>query len=543
MRLVSVRRAVPVGIATAVALALGAPGVASAKTSPPEPDVLPLCTGAQHIEGEGSTFQGPVQFIWTGVNSEKGNELTGTGFNHSTSSLSCPEGHAGKEPKAYYNQKGNLQRGSGSCLKTWGNKIKTFGEKLKSGTEEDAFPRVKEFPFCGTDEAPSEAVKEEFEAPEFMATDPEAGKGEEIESIPVAQGAETVIVHLPADCTAKSEIETSKKKKEKLGRLALDQEVVEGVYEGTIKTWGALVAAQGSDGKDELTCTGSGLTDTITPVVRADKSGTTHIFKEFLAQVRPGQWEAEEFNEVNGGADKGEKPCSSGNLGAGAKESWESTGEGCENQRWPKAAHVVFASETGNPGVIKEVNAKESSIGYADLAVAREKGFFSKKGLGGENKKEEKNKEFWAVVQNSEPGTSPVTFADPATKGDKEAVANSNCKSSVYVATKGEEFPPANTRLDWSKVKAENVSKTYVICGITYDLAARKYWYFLQKYGLSKTESQEVATTVHDYLQWVVNTKTGGGGKLIKDSDYEALPKEVQKRAEFGAEEIGNEKA
>jgi ABC-type phosphate transport system substrate-binding protein len=537
MRFVSLRRAVPLGMATAAALALGAPGVASAKkVPPPEPDVLEQCSGALKIEGEGSTFQGPAEFILTGVNSEKSNEPTGTGFNVSSNPFACSGSQGSKaKPEVYYNQTGSANRGSGSCLKTWGNGIKKFNEE-KSG---EFYPRVKKFPFCGTDEAPSQAVKEEFEGSEFMAAGGESGRGEAIESIPVAQGAVAVIVHLPKDCLATSEITTPKGKVLKLGRLALDQEVIEEIYRGTIKTWAQALSKQGTDGHDTLTCTEGGENDTIHPVVRADKSGTTHIFKEFLAQVYTGTWAAQEFKEVNGG----EKPCSSGELGAGAIVSWAQTGEGCENQRWPEAAKVLRPTETGNPGVIKEVNATESSVGYADLAVAQEKGFFSKKGVGGENKKGEQNKEFWTPVQNTEPGKTPVTFIDPSSKEDKEKSGNSNCKSTVYVSAKGEEFPPLSTRFDWSKVKGENVSKTYPICGLTYVLAARQYWYFLQKYGVSEAESQKIATAVHDYLVWAVNAKTGGGGKVLKNSDYEALPKNVQAEAEFGAEEIGSKVA
>ena len=73
------------------------------------------------------------------------------------------------------------------------------------------------------------------------------------------------------------------------------------------------------------------------------------------------------------------------------------------------------------------------------------------------------------------------------------------------------------------------MSKTYPICGLTYVLAARQYYYFLEKYGVSEAESKKIATTVHDYLQWR-RRQTGGGGKVLKNHDYEALPKASPKR-------------
>ncbi len=540
MRFVSMRRALPAGMAAAAVVALGVPGVASAKA--PKTDVLEQCSGAAKIESEGSTFQAPADFFWTGVDSDKSNEALKTGFNFSSYKLAC----AGKqgshaEPEVYYNQENGFNRGSGSCLKTWGNGVSTFGEN-KGG---EVYPRVKKFPICGTDEAPNEAVKKEFE--KFAGAgvegkyEYEPGKSQEgaaIESIPVAQGSEAIVVHLPKGCLATSEIVTSKGKKEKLGRLALDQDVVAGIYEGTIKTWAEALSTQGGDGNDTLTCKSGGENDTIRPVVREDKSGTTHIFKAFLEQVSKAKIPMEEFKEVKAeGVGTGEVPCTSGELGEGAEKTWENVAEGCENQRWPLEAKVLRPKEQGNPGVVKKVNETESSVGYADLAVAQEYKFFNP-GEGGEKSKGEQHEKFWAVVQNSKPGASPVTFEDPSTDGDTAKEGNSNCKESKYISAPGTTFPPSSTRLDWSKVKASNVSQTYPICGVTYILAARQYWYFLEKYGVSEEESKKIATTVHDFVQFVV--AKAGGGKVLKNHDYEALPSSVVKEALLGAEEIGS---
>ena len=540
MRLVSLRRAVSACAAATAAVALGAPGIASAAV--PKTDVLEQCSGAQKIESEGSTFQAPAEFLWTGVNSEKENEKLKTGFNFSTYKTGCNGSQGSKQkPEVFYNQENGFNRGSGSCLKTYGNGVTTFGEE-KGG---EIYPRVKKFPFCGTDEAPSQTVKEEFEklAGAGLEGEHEGQKGAGIESLPVAQGAEAMIIHLPKDCLAKSEptefAGTLKEKVVKLGRLALDQEVVEAIYAGTITTWAQALAKQGTDGKNTLTCTEGGENDTIRPVVREDKSGTTHIFKAFLDQLSSKKIPMEEFNEVKAeGVGTGEKPCSSGELQEGAERTWENVAEGCENQRWPLAAHVLRPKEQGNPGVVKKVNETESSIGYADLAVAQELKFFNPQGGGGEKSKGASSKEFWAVVQNTEPGTTPLGFADPSTVGDTSKEGNSNCKETKYILTKSEAFPPKSTRDDWSKVKGSDVSKDYAICGLTYVLAARQYFPFLEKYGVSEAESKAIATTAHDYLQWVV--ATGGGGKTLKNHDYEGLPKAVAKEALLGAEEIGS---
>jgi ABC-type phosphate transport system substrate-binding protein len=550
MRFVSLRRTVIACLTAAAVLALGMTGVASAtKLPPPEPDTNAPCTGAA-TTGEGSTFQGPAEFKWTGFNTETLVEGE-TGFNHGTNPAHCLGG-----PKVKYEQKVSDSRGSGSCLKTWGRSITVFGEEL-GGIK---YPRLNTYPWCGTDEAPTEAAKVEMEGfaegefepgDETAAEHGDAQSGEAIETIPIGQGSESIDVHLPKDCVAKSKVEDAKGKKATLGRLALDSKSLEGIYRGTIKTWKALLETQPfSHGENELECTEGGENDTITPVVRRDGSGTTHIFKAWLAQVFTGEWGAEAFEKINGS----EEPCKGkGGLEEGHKVTWEQVSEGCENQRWPLAAKVFRPSVSGNQGVILAVHEKESSVGYTDIAVNEQAGYnyFVAKEInaggenGGEQKGGEQNKQFWAVIQDSEEGAGKTTYADPSSKGfkgDTEKAAESNCKYTKYVAKVGDEFPPRTTRKDWSKVKAEAVSQSYGICGLTYVVAARQYYPLLKKYGVSKEASLKIAQTVHDYLAWVTNKKGTGGQKELKKSFYSGLPKQVQKEAEYGALEIGSEK-
>jgi ABC-type phosphate transport system substrate-binding protein len=511
--------------AAASAAAIGAFALPSAASAT---DLGTQCSGS-NIEGLGSSFQAPVEKIWTG---EAG--LTEEGFNasiHSKLACSGTQGSKGK-PTVKYNQEETPtnNKGSGACLKDFGNGVT---------------PRMNQFPVCGTDEAPSATVKEVMEGHE--ETGAEKGKGESVLSIPVVQGAVAVIVHLPSGCTAASEPKVGKELK-KFSRLSLSAEVVEGIFRGSITNWKKAVEASG--GSNVLTCTG-GTVEEETPikvVVRADKSGTTHIFKSWLGQINEtGTWQAEAFNEIEvpTGSGKFEKPCSSA-LPEEAK-TWVQVQEGCENQRWPTAAHVIRPTETGNPGVIKEVNADASSIGYADLAVAREKHFFSEPTVGGEG-----TDKFWALVSNSKNKTALAkqTFQDPSSNGDSSNTpGNSNCKSTKFVNKVGEKFPPEKARQDWSKVKGAYDSATYGVCGITYALAARQYWYFEKPLltgateAIKEEESKKLAQSVHDYLLFVLSKATGGGGKEAENEDYYPLPGTVSKIAETGVKEIGSKEA
>jgi len=526
MSFLPARRAVPALVSVAALIALALPGVASAKTEP-NPDINAQCSGPA-IQAEGSTFQGPAQFVLTGYEWET-SELLSTGYNHSTTNpLACAgaEGQGTREtPTVRYNQTNPLERGSGSCLKSFGEGVKTFEEEKQEESGgviyKDKYPRMSRFPFCGTDEAPSATHKAEMET---FAESPSP-----IETIPFGQGALAIVVHLPAGCTASSE-PTVKGTVRPSGRLSLTQSEIEEIYRGALTKWSQLV---GNSANNKLTCTGGSgeEEEAIKPVVRRDKSGTTHIFKKFLEQVN----ETVKFSaETFGG--KGEET-----------RDWEEVAEGSENQRWPTAAHVTKPAQNGNQGVVKTVGTTPSTIGYADLAVAREfeGGYFSKKCVapakapecGGENKKGEQNHEFWALVQNN---PEKAEYADPSTDYDKYKKSNSNCTKTLYIARTGEKVPPASTLDDWSKVKGSNTSATYPICGLTYDLAPQLYFPYLKRYGLSQEESKAIATSAHDYLHWMVNAKAGGGGPTLKNTDYAKISGTVQKEAELGAEEIGN---
>jgi ABC-type phosphate transport system substrate-binding protein len=479
----------------AVLAIVAVPATASAKG--PVTDRGEQCSGS-NIVGRGSTFQEPAQLVWQPT------------FNTSTKPSGCSgsQGSKGK-PKAEYRNTESKDRGSGSCLKAFG------AEKETANYEYD---------FCGTDEAPNATQKKEIEE------EKQGGEGESLETIPVLQGSVAIIIHLPKGCKASATGVEVGGKKVNLGRLVLNDSTLEGIYKGSINTWSEVLTAQPAD---SMTCTNeSEKNDEIKRVVRTDHSGTTHIFKAFLSLVNTAPIKMEPYKESYGeGSAKSSTGC--GKEFPSEERTWAEVSEACPNQRWPEAAKVIRnEEETGNPGVINKVNATESSIGYADLAVAREKKFFSTKGEGGEIKKGEQNVRFWAPIQNSK----GASYADPSSKGDTEKLASSNCKNTHYIENGEKEFPPASTRALWNQAKAALVEEHYPICGLTYDLAYREYYPYL-KGSPFEAKGKEIATTVENYLFFEVSSS--GGGKEIKNHDYEKLPKEVIKKAEAGIEEIG----
>ncbi len=431
MTFLSARRIVPACVLSAAAVAaLAVPGAASASLGV-------QCSGS-NITGQGSSLQALAQEVWN------------PGFNTSASKPAC-DGSQGDKlmPTIKYNS-----TGSGAGLEAWGTK----GHATEYGT----------IAYVSTDEAPNATQKEEIEKAGGTA-----GKGT-LMTVPVLQGSVAIIANLPTGCLATS---TAVK-----GRLVLDNVTAEKLFRGAIANWteitedgDKLVAEKGK------TCNPA---TAITRVVRKDKSGTTHIFKRYLALIN---------NEKN----------------IVGSEGWLELASGSGNTVWPGT--VSTPTESGGPAVVALVGSTPSSIGYANLADARaDKGFSAP--AGGVNKPR-----FWVELQNDGVGTTgTITYADPASDKDVEKVGNANCAGTAYI--NGENpFPPPSLFELWNEVTSNTTEAKYTLCGLTYSLAFTKYSAFP---GTTETE----ATTANNYLRYVLDTTATGGQKIINNHDYLALP-------------------
>ncbi|HEX3692397.1 MAG TPA: substrate-binding domain-containing protein [Solirubrobacteraceae bacterium] len=407
-------------------------------------------------------------------------EVWVAGFNSSTEKHAC-NGTQGTKgiPTVSYNPSG-----SGAGLKSWG-----------VGKTEHKYEATNAF--VGTDEAPNPTALSEIEENETTIT-PQA-----VATVPVLQAAVAVIVHLPENCVA-----TSSAAK---GRLALNNSTLEKIWRAEITKWSEIT----EDG-DKLSGTGCNPATAIQHVVRQDGSGTTHIFKKYLGLINT----SGKFEATN---NKGE---------AVGSRTWDEIAEGAENTTWPTADAVIHPVNKGGGELVELVAKTASSIGYANVADARaNKAFIPPPGgTGGE-----KTSTFWVMVQNKE-GT--VTYADPASNKEVDALKESNCSKEEY--TNGVvAFPPESVKESWSAVTTKTTEPHYTLCGLTFDLALLPYGSFG---GTSLTE----ATTVNNYLQFVVSTtkekegnKMNGGQALIKLHDYEPLTGTVLSEAKKGTTLIG----
>src|SRR5262249_14032701 len=157
----------------------------------------------------------------------------------------------------------------------------------------------------------------------------------------------------------------------------------------------------------------------------------------------------------------------------GKEHTWAELGEGSLSTKWPTAAAVVHAAEETGPGLLKEVAAKPGSVGYANLADARNA---ANGGFTGQSASR-----FWVELENErkEKTTSKglkITrkYKDPASNGDVAAVAESNCKKPES-PNGAAPFPPPTVDSPWNEVTAKAFSKSYALCGLTYDLVLTDY--------------------------------------------------------------------
>jgi ABC-type phosphate transport system substrate-binding protein len=355
--------------------------------------------------------------------------------------------------------------GSGAGLKSWG--ANASGEHKYEATNA----------FIGTSEAPNATQKAEIEANETTLV-PSA-----LQTVPIVQFADAIIVNVPAGCTATS---TSNS-----GRLVLNNATLEGIWRGTINTWSEI-----TDNGDKLSGAGCNPATPITRIVRKDSSGPAHFLKKYLGLI-------------NGATFLTEK---------GATKTWDEISEGTENTTWPKAINAVKTTSNGEAAMDELVSKTPGSIGFGNLAEIRSTLLFTPP-TGGP-----KTATFWVPLQH----TSGEAYADPAKNKDVAAVSEANCAKTEY--TNGEvAFPPAGVTYPWNEVTTRTTEPKYPLCGLAFVLAFDKYSAFS---GTSEPE----ATTVENFLSYSLDTSgaAGGGQALLKGHDYEPLTGTVLKEAQAG---------
>jgi ABC-type phosphate transport system substrate-binding protein len=340
-----------------------------------------------------------------------------------------------------------------------------------------------------------------------------------IHVVPAAVGAVVALVNLPDNCDSKlltaahRTDNAASTADDKLIRVRFSKAEFEQVWaQGASGGPSAVPYLDWDEVLTELN-TDSDCHKPIIRVVRFDQSGTTFTFKDYLNSINAArewktkwattgtnltrEWPGATFGPRTDCAGTPEGP------GGGATQETDNLTSGCGN---------------GNGNLVDKLIATDGSVGYSDLATARNKGLAINPTSGAEAP----TTPYWTQVENgsgtfSEPTADPNGFRTDGSKG-------ANCLAATFT---GVPVTPAAdpTFGDWSKTSGVNSpnkesSTPYGICTLTYGLVfddSSTVW------GSSPSEEAQ-ARTVKDYWEGVLTDSTQG---QLFPADYAPLPANI----------------
>jgi ABC-type phosphate transport system substrate-binding protein len=358
--------------------------------------------------------------------------------------------------------------------------------------------------FVGTDDGPNKTQLEHAEAQ----------SGTKPLVIPVAETSIAVVINPPGSNT---ECKLTTGNTHGISYVQLTQ-----IFGGKeLKTWKQLEEGGVVEGAK---CTGE-----ITRVVRAEGSGTTYQFKNYLANLQSG-FSGKEMPCSLPGA---EENANGEVIAEPSTKAWKNmrhvgaknaNNEEPPNTTWPQptSGKVGFCEGTtpvskqeGGGAVAAFVAANNGTIGYAALPDAEAKG---------------------AEVAQLQDATPTVRYAGPV----KPSTTESNCSERAYEVPVGGREGEAAEAVNWSQVfgaKPSVGNSEYPLCTLTYDLAWKSY--STAGYG---TEAGKISKNVKSYDQFLVGTS---GATILKEHYYQELPKgtgasnDVKTAAEAAIAKIG----
>jgi ABC-type phosphate transport system substrate-binding protein len=345
---------------------------------------------------------------------------------------------------------------------------RALGERGTLNPNQDRDVSVR---FAGTDEPPTAAQRQQIENGPIDAngqdvTDADDGR---LHVIPIAIGAITIMVNLPAGCDYTGATNTP------IGdRPAMTNETLEGVFAGTVETWGDAIDGLNAACQDDL----------IVRVVRQDSSGTTFALKQLLANINPNR-------------------------------GWANLA----NQDWPNPGTVERGSGAGGSALRNKLIDTPGGIGYADLATAR--------GGGGVfTWANTSDLTFWMPMQRRNTGTydDPQAAADGYQTGNAERGAN--CQDADVTSAPGDSFG------DWSETDSTYSADEYNGCTLTYTLAFDDN---STVYCNSASEERK-ARTLKDFLE--LSVTNDNGQDALPGRDYDVLPPDMLAIAQAAVADI-----
>jgi ABC-type phosphate transport system substrate-binding protein len=475
--------------AGAALASVGFPAAASADFS------TPVCQGTQ-ASGVGASLQRVAQ---NGIDFNA--DTNGWAFTFANNSNSvCPQGGHFDAQNALYQANGSGAGQAAVCVNGT-----TFSTNPATGRNWD---------FAASDDPPTATQISNANNCAAAVSTPLA-----LHTIPVAQAAIAMVVHLPTGCTINSADNAATHNRFNMGNANLQSAFFGG---GGAATWASLLPHSPS-------CTGA-----IQRVVRYDQSGTSFQTMEYLKQIaNSGTWDsvansAQQYqnwpnngsNIVYGGTTAENPPGSCPLSGPGSTPPDPANGGQTQpaNRSLCNGAAHVAQGVLDTPG----------SIGYVDMSTAIAKGFqYPTKGTAST---------FWVPVQNNGTGTKGATFADPNATANGylrgNASGGANCASATYT-------PPAGadpTLSAWNTViGSDPTTANYPACTLTYELLFND-----NSKAFGDTAANDARSrSVKDYIEYILkNSVANDGQSVLRGLDYDSLPANVLNVARTGADAI-----
>jgi ABC-type phosphate transport system substrate-binding protein len=316
------------------------------------------------------------------------------------------------------------------------------------------------------------------------------------------------------------------------------------------KIWAGESNVKWSEAFPELVAQGAPCEKSIMRVVRQDQSGTTFAFKDYLSSINPArgwkttwattgpnktrEWPSATFGKrddcgnKNGVQDAGDPEL------PGSVNSFEGILE-------KQTDFLTTACGTGNGELIKTLAATDGSVGYADLATARNSSptLAVNAGLTAAAP----TTPYWTQVQNgsitvgSANETNGLGFTEPTfdeTNGFKTTGGQkgANCLSATITGAPSDSFG------NWANTSAVNSATGWGICTLTYAIVFDDNLAVWNKTPAAEEEAK--ARSVKDYEEHVVSE---AGQNQLFGADYAPLPAGMVAIARKAVSGIGWNKA
>lgn len=384
--------------------------------------------------------------------------------------------------------------------------------------------------FAGSDDPPTPAqvalmnsgAKEESGS---IVADGVSGNEGKVHIFPIAAGAVAPLVNLPENCNPEllsdqyrtvtaAEIAGTPAKKALL-RIRVPKEKYEKIWAGEENTkWSIAFPELATDTDCEAP---------IIRVVRFDKSGTTFAFKDYLRTIKPSRgWTTTYETGANGN-----REWPNATFGSGG----QCGGTAAPGNQADTVDFLTSNCENGGGKLVEKLINTDGSIGYADIATARNASPTLAINAGAASAP---TTPYWTQVQNGSGNFTEPTLDE--TNGFRTTAAANPGQKGANCTTTTFNNPPATTFGDWSQTTGVNAATGYGICTLTYGLAFddnAAVW--------TNTAPEEAkARTVKDYMESIVSAS---GQATLLAADYAPVPNNLIAISRAGVAEIGWNKA